>query len=182
MYTLDPHELCCGVNAYAQTAGAESFELKKVGDGVWAAVAAARYKVNSNAAVIETNDGLVVVDTHSKPSAAQALYKDIQGVSKKPVKKIINSHFHWDHWQGNQVYAQANPGCEIIASERTKARLTDPNQMKAAWPSSRSRPRPCPPRSSRSRPPSRRRPTPRPKPGSRGTSPRPRHTWPSSRP
>jgi len=129
VYTLDPHELCCGVNAYAQTAGADSFELKKVGDGVWAAVAAARYKVNSNAAVIETNDGLVVVDTHSKPSAAQALYQDIQGVSKKPVKKIINSHFHWDHWQGNQVYAQANPGCEIIASERTKARLTDPNQM-----------------------------------------------------
>ena len=129
VYTLDPHELCCGVNAYAQTAGSDSFELKKVGDGVWAAVAAARYKVNSNAAVIETNDGLIIVDTHSKPSAAQALYKDIQDVSKKPVKKIINSHFHWDHWQGNQVYTQANPSCEIIASERTKARLTDPNQM-----------------------------------------------------
>ncbi len=107
VYTLDPHELCCGVNAYAQTAGADTFELKKVGDGVWAAVAAARYKVNSNAAVIETNDGIIVVDTHSKPSAAQALYKDIQGVSKKPVRKIINTHFHWDHWQGNQVYAEA---------------------------------------------------------------------------
>jgi cyclase len=129
VYTLDPHELCCGVNAYAQTAGAESFELKKVGDGVWAGVAAARFKVNSNAAVIETNDGLVIVDTHSKPSAAQALYKDIQGVSKKPVKKIINTHFHWDHWQGNQVYAQGNPGLEIIASDRCKERLTDPNAM-----------------------------------------------------
>jgi cyclase len=129
VYTLDPHELCCGVNAYAQTAGAESFELKKVGDGVWAGVAAARYKVNSNAAVIETNDGLVIVDTHSKPSAAQALYKDIQGVSKKPVKKIINTHFHWDHWQGNQVYAQGNPGLEIIASDRCKERLTDPNAV-----------------------------------------------------
>jgi cyclase len=129
VYTLDPHELCCGVSAYAQTAGAESFELKKVGDGVWAAVAAARYKVNSNAAVIETNDGLVIVDTHSKPSAAQALYKDVQGVTKKTVKKVINTHFHWDHWQGNQVYAQSNPGVEIIASERTKARLADPSQM-----------------------------------------------------
>ena len=129
VYTLDPHELCCGVNAYAQTAGSESFELKKVGDGVWAAVAAARYKVNSNAAVIETNDGLVIVDTHSKPSAAAALYKDIQGVSKKPVKKIVNTHFHWDHWQGNQVYTQANPSCEVIASERCKERMTDPNQM-----------------------------------------------------
>jgi glycine/D-amino acid oxidase-like deaminating enzyme len=48
VYTLDPHELCCGVNAYAQTAGAEKFELKKVGDGIWAAVAGVRYKVNSN--------------------------------------------------------------------------------------------------------------------------------------
>ena len=129
VYTLDPHELCCGVNAYAQTAGSESFELKKVGDGVWAAVAAARYKVNSNAAVIETNDGLVIVDTHSKPSAAQSLYKDVQGVSKKPVKKVINSHFHWDHWQGNQVYAQGNPGLEIIATDRCKARMTDPDQL-----------------------------------------------------
>jgi cyclase len=129
VYTLDPHELCCGVNAYAETAGAETFELKKVGDGVWAAVAAARYKVNSNAAVIETNDGLVIVDSHSKPAASQALYKEVQGITKKSVKKVINTHFHWDHWQGNQTYAQANPGCEIIASDRCKARLTDPNQM-----------------------------------------------------
>jgi glyoxylase-like metal-dependent hydrolase (beta-lactamase superfamily II) len=127
VYTLDPHEICCGVNAYAQTATGESFELKKVGDGVWAGVAAARYKVNSNAAVIETNDGLIVVDSHSKPSAAQSLYKDIQGVSKKPVKKVINTHFHWDHWQGNQVYAQANPSCEIIASEKMKEALLRPN-------------------------------------------------------
>ena len=129
VYTLDPHELCCGSMAYAQTAGAESFELKKVGDGVWAGVAAARYKVNSNAAIIETNDGLIVVDTHSKPSAAQSLYKEVQGTTKKPVKKVINTHFHWDHWQGNQVYAQANPGLEIIASDQCKTRLTDPNAM-----------------------------------------------------
>ena len=127
VYTLDPHELCCGVNAYAQTAGAETFELKKVGDGVWAAVAAVRYKVNSNAAIIETNDGVVVVDSHSKPSAARALYKEIQAVTKKPVKKIINTHFHWDHWQGNEVYAQANPSLEIIASEKMKAALLRPN-------------------------------------------------------
>jgi glyoxylase-like metal-dependent hydrolase (beta-lactamase superfamily II) len=125
VYTLDPHELCCGSSAHAQTAGTESFELKKVGDGVWAAVAAARYKVNSNAAVIETNDGLVIVDTHAKPSAAAAMYKDVQGVSKKPVKKIIYSHFHWDHTQGTQVYS----GAEIIASERTRQRLADPNAM-----------------------------------------------------
>src|SRR6266403_1947252 len=120
VYTLDPHELCCGVNAYAQTAGADTFELKKVGDGVWAAVAAARYKVNSNAAVIETNDGVVVVDSHSKPSAARALYKEIQAVTNKPVRKLVNTHFHFDHWQGNQIYAEGNPGLEVVATQRTR--------------------------------------------------------------
>ncbi|PYM18324.1 MAG: hypothetical protein DMD81_06215 [Candidatus Rokuibacteriota bacterium] len=127
IHTLDPHELCCVVPAHAQTADKELFELKKVGDGVYAAIAATRYKVNCNAAVIQTNDGVVIVDSHSKPSAAQALYKEIQGITKQPVKKVINTHFHWDHWQGNQVYAAANPGVEVLASERTRENLTRPD-------------------------------------------------------
>jgi cyclase len=65
-----------------------------------------------------------VVDSHSKPSAAQALYHEIRGLTKNPVRKVINTHFHWDHWQGNQVYAEAFPGLEVIASERTKSNLT----------------------------------------------------------
>ena len=74
--------------------------------------------------MILTNDGVVVVDSHSKPSAAFALYREIQAITKQPIKRIINTHFHWDHWQGNQVYAQAFPGLEIITSERTRENLT----------------------------------------------------------
>jgi len=121
---LDP---CCVFAADAETAREDLFELKPVADGVYAAIAAARYKVNCNAAVILTDDGVVVVDSHSKPSAAHALYRQIQGITKQPIKKIINTHFHWDHWQGNQVYAEASPGLEIISSERTRANLTRPD-------------------------------------------------------
>src|SRR5207253_2356773 len=127
VHTLDPHELCCVMPAHAQTADKDLFELKKVGDGVYAAIAAPRYKVNCNAAVIMTNDGVVVVDSHSKPSAARALYNEIQSITKQPIRKIINTHFHWDHWQGNEVYANANPGVEVVASERTKENLTRPD-------------------------------------------------------
>jgi glyoxylase-like metal-dependent hydrolase (beta-lactamase superfamily II) len=127
VHTLDPHELCCVMPADAQTAGKDLFELKKVGDGVYAAIAAPRYKVNCNAAVIMTNDGVVVVDSHSKPSAARALYNEIQSITKQPVKKIVNTHFHWDHWQGNEVYAGANPGLEVVTSERTRENLTRPD-------------------------------------------------------
>jgi cyclase len=124
VHTLDPHELCCVMPAHAETAGSDLFELKKVGDGVYAAIAAPRYKVNCNAAVIVTNDGVVVVDSHSKPSAARALYKEIQGITKQPIRKVVNTHFHWDHWQGNEVYAGANSGVEVLASERTRENLT----------------------------------------------------------
>jgi glyoxylase-like metal-dependent hydrolase (beta-lactamase superfamily II) len=127
IHTLDPHEICCGVDAHAATNEKTLFELKKVGDGVYAAFAGPAYKVNSNAAVILTNDGAVVVDTHSKPSAAAALYKEIQGVTKNPVKKIINTHFHWDHWQGNDFYRGAYPALEIIASEQTRQNMTKPD-------------------------------------------------------
>src|SRR5918994_1365509 len=80
VYTLDPHELCCSVDAHAATHETKLFDFKKVTDGVYAAFAGPAYKVNSNGAVILTNDGAIVVDTHSKPSAAAMLYKEIQNV------------------------------------------------------------------------------------------------------
>ncbi len=127
IHTLDPHELCCAVPAHAATSDKDLFEVKKVADGVYAAVAATAYKVNCNAAVILTDDGVIVVDSHSKPSAARALYTEIQGITKKPVRKVINTHFHWDHWQGNEVYRAANPGLEIVTTQRTRENLTRPD-------------------------------------------------------
>src|SRR4029450_236381 len=103
--TFEHLDFCCLLPADAQTADKDLFEFKPVADGVYAAIAAPRYKVNSNAAVILTDDGVVGVDSHSKPSAARALLREIGGVTTKPVRKIINTHFHWDHWQGNEVYA-----------------------------------------------------------------------------
>jgi len=124
IHTLDPHELCCAPGAEAATHEKDLFELKKVGDGIYAAIAAPAYKVNCNAAVIVTNDGVVVVDSHSKPSAARAVYKQIQAVTKQPIRKIVNTHFHWDHWQGNEVYAASSQSVEVVTTERTKENLT----------------------------------------------------------
>jgi glyoxylase-like metal-dependent hydrolase (beta-lactamase superfamily II) len=119
-------DLCCSLPADGHTVTTDLFELKPVADGVYAAIAAPQYKINSNAAVILTNDGAIVVDSHSKPSAARALFHIIQGVTKQPIHKLINTHFHWDHCQGNEVYASAFPNLDIIASERTRVNLTTP--------------------------------------------------------
>src|SRR5713101_4820634 len=72
--------------------GDARFEIKKVADGVHVAVAAPAYKVNSNTAIIESDDGVVIVDTH----------------------------FHWDHWHGNEVYPAAYPHAEIVTNQLTR--------------------------------------------------------------
>jgi glyoxylase-like metal-dependent hydrolase (beta-lactamase superfamily II) len=99
--------------------GQELFEIVKVADGVWAAVAARAYKVNCNTAVIDTGDGLMVVDSHSKPSAARALLGQLREVTRQPVRYLVNTHFHWDHWQGNEVYPAAFPGVEVVTNDVT---------------------------------------------------------------
>ena len=97
------------------------FEIKPVADGVYAAIAKPAYKVNCNAAIILLDDGVLVVDTHSKPSAARALIEQIRKLTDKPVKFVVNTHFHWDHYQGNQAYPSSWPaGVEIISSEATR--------------------------------------------------------------
>jgi cyclase len=100
------------------------FDLRKVGDGVYLAVATPAYKVNSNTAIIETDDGLVVVDTHSKPSAARAVIALLKDVTSKPVRYVVNTHFHWDHWQGNEVHVRAMPA-EIATLRAQLAAATD---------------------------------------------------------
>jgi cyclase len=109
---------CC---AHEGPGGGDArFDFTKIADGVWAAVAAPAYKVNCNTAIIENDDGLMVVDTHSKPSAAKVIVERLRQMSSKPVRYVVNTHFHWDHWHGNEVYPQAYPHAEIVTNAITR--------------------------------------------------------------
>ena len=102
-------------------AAEELFDIKPIADGVYAAIAKPAYKVNCNAVIIFLGDSVLVVDTHSKPSAARALIEQIKKLTDKPVRYVVNTHFHWDHYQGNQAYPSSWPaGIEIISSEATR--------------------------------------------------------------
>src|SRR5712692_6306388 len=97
------------------------FDIKPIADGVYVAIAKPAYKLNCNAAIIILGDSVLVVDTHSKPSAARGLIEQIKRMTDKPVKYVVNTHFHWDHYQGNEAYPSSWPaGVEIISSEATR--------------------------------------------------------------
>ena len=109
---------CCAHEG--RDAGDATFDIKKVADGVWVAVAGAAYKVNCNTAIIENDDGVMVVDTHSKPSAARVIVARLREMTSKPVRYVVNTHFHWDHWHGNEVYPAAYPNAEIVTNQLTR--------------------------------------------------------------
>src|SRR5215470_12434310 len=111
--------------AQAQTASATLFDIEKVADGVFAALAKPAALTNSNAAIFVLSRDVLVVDAHSKPSAAASLIAQIKKeVTDKPVRYLVNSHFHWDHTQGDQAYKEANSQVQIIASDTTKQLMT----------------------------------------------------------
>src|ERR1700709_1744554 len=85
------------------------FAIEKVADGVYFARAHAQAEINANAAIFVNSADVLVVDSHSKPSAAASLIAQIaRDVTKKPVRYVVNSHFHWDHTQGNHGYRAHN--------------------------------------------------------------------------
>ena len=82
-------------------AQATLFDFKKVADGIYVAISKPTAMLNCNAAVIVNRDHVLVVDTHSKPSAAKALIRQIRDeITELPVKYVVDSHLHGDHAMG----------------------------------------------------------------------------------
>jgi cyclase len=110
--------------AQAPSASGGLFEIQKVVDGVYCALAHPQVITNCNASIFVNSQYVVVVDAHSKPSAAASLIAQIkQEITPKPVRYLVNTHFHYDHTQGDPAYRASGAKVEIIASEATKQLL-----------------------------------------------------------
>ena len=99
------------------------FDVKPVTKDVYAAIARPTFRTNCNAVIVLLDDGVLLVDTESKPSAAQELIAYIKTLTDKPLRYIVITHFHADHSQGAETYLKAWPQAEIIASEATRASI-----------------------------------------------------------
>lgn len=95
------------------------FDIQRVADGVYAAIG--KPGVLCNAAIIVTEAGVVVVDTHLRPKWARDLIEEIKKLTEKPVRYVINTHWHPDHVQGNKAYYSVfGKQAEFISHENTR--------------------------------------------------------------
>jgi metallo-beta-lactamase superfamily protein len=74
-------------------------------------------QTSSNSAFLVTDDGVLVVDSRHHPRDGQDLLNRIRSITDKPIKWVVNTHFHGDHTYGNSVFKAA--GATIIAHKDT---------------------------------------------------------------
>ena len=88
------------------------------------------YVRGNSVAIINEND-VVVIDTHTRPSVARAIIGEIRKLTDKPVRLVVNTHWHPDHWSGNEVFEELYPGVQFIATEETVKYM---RAVAPAWP------------------------------------------------
>ncbi len=92
------------------------FKIEKLADGVYAAIRTEPpgLTVNANCVFIINDNDVVVVDSTLTPGTAREAIDALKQLTKKPVKYVINTHWHDDHILGNAAYRDAFPGVEFI--------------------------------------------------------------------
>jgi cyclase len=78
------------------------------------------YWTSTNSVVVINDEDVVVFDSCTRGVTAKAVIAEIRKLTPKPVRILVNSHWHQDHWSGNDEYVKAFPGLRILASVETR--------------------------------------------------------------
>ena len=105
------------------------FTFNKIADDVYFAVGTGALTVFCNAAIIINDADVLIVDTHVSPEAARALLTELKTITNKPVRYVVNTHYHFDHSGGNQIYG---PDVEIIGHQFTREMLAQGASLRGA--------------------------------------------------
>ena len=97
--------------------------FEKVTEGVYYATATGSITIGSNAVVIVNDEDVMLVDPGITAAAATSFIADVKTLTSKPIKYVVDTHYHYDHAFGNQVFG---PDVTLIGHETTRRRLMGP--------------------------------------------------------
>jgi cyclase len=92
------------------------YKFEKIADGVYYATGG----TGSNNVVIVNDRDVMLVDDGTTPAAARALLADMKLITDKPIRYVVNTHFHYDHTDGNSVFP---PDVDIIGHEYVRTAI-----------------------------------------------------------
>jgi cyclase len=76
------------------------YQFERVAEGVYYASGG----FGGKHMVVVNDDDVLLVDTATTPASARALVEDIRVLTDKPVRYVVNTHFHYDHTDGNSIF------------------------------------------------------------------------------
>jgi glyoxylase-like metal-dependent hydrolase (beta-lactamase superfamily II) len=127
-------------------ASASAMTLQRVADGVWfvqgeaALGSTANRNFISNAGVVVTSEGVVVVDALGSPALAEELIAQIRRLTPQPIRHVVVTHYHADHIYGLQAFKAAGAtilahplGRDYLASDTARLRLQASRDELAPW-------------------------------------------------
>jgi glyoxylase-like metal-dependent hydrolase (beta-lactamase superfamily II) len=107
---------CAVILLLAQVALAQQ-GLTKIADNVYSYVdvkkASPQNSFAANAGIVVGRDGVLVIDTLISAKEADRFIGDIRKVTDKPVRYVVNTHYHLDHSFGNSEFARL--GATVIS-------------------------------------------------------------------
>jgi glyoxylase-like metal-dependent hydrolase (beta-lactamase superfamily II) len=88
----------------------KTYKFEKIAEGVYYATGG----TGSNNVVLVNDQDVMLVDDGTTPATARAFLQDVKMLTDKPVRYVVNTHFHYDHTDGNSVFG---PEVQIIGHQ-----------------------------------------------------------------
>ena len=106
---------------------ASVYHMESVGKDIYAFIAPEPKVpiVCGNSVAIIGSDAVLVVDSGQFPALTRRMIADIKTRTNKPVRYLVNTHWHSDHITGNSVYAAEFPGLSIVGTPFTRQAMND---------------------------------------------------------
>ena len=97
---------------------------EKLADGVFAILQPFDNRFNdSNAVLIVGAAEAMVIDSQADADSARAVLAEVRAITDTPVRYVVATHWHGDHFQGNEAYRDAYAGVEFVAHETAAAEM-----------------------------------------------------------
>lgn len=116
---------CWQIAASAAKESPFGYDIVNVAPNVYAFVESDIHSiVSGTVTAIIGEDSVLIFDTTHRASSAKSIIADLKRLTKKPVRFVINSHWHEDHWSGNGEFSAAYPNA-IFYSHPFTARIIE---------------------------------------------------------
>jgi glyoxylase-like metal-dependent hydrolase (beta-lactamase superfamily II) len=106
--------------AYQRTAETQGGPVRQLAPGVYSRQGDKDARLPANTSWVEFRDFVVIIDANT-PWGIQAALPEIKKTTTKPIRFAFDTHYHWDHTQGNSILV--DQGVTVVCSQDCASEL-----------------------------------------------------------